>query len=352
MGSFDDTKKSQPDTDETGFRYWNHAVADANGVAKIRFQHDRPADFLQKYGIVIARDAKRGLIALAAIERAQLGGKLDLHLVPECRVSGKIISRDLAKRGRDVTWTNVYLWVGKRRAMSCISGHGDFQFNLPPSEYRLSAYGRDLYTINQTINVSAGTHALTLPPLDLPATKQVLMEGLPAPPLRDVVAWKNSPPLELSQLKGKVVLLDFWGFWCGPCIARMPWLFELHDKYAKEGLVVIAVHLDAHSETPIDTPEKLDAKLADVRRGLWKGRDFPFPVAIVRSHPVPYGPEVHMQALAYSFADADYGITTYGSVILIDRRGKIAGELEESEAGLTLLKKLLADKSSGTSAAK
>ena len=52
--------------------------------------------------------------------------------------------------------------------------------------------------------------------------------------------------------------------------------------------------------------------------------------------------------LAYSFADADYGITTYGSVILIDRRGKIAGELEESEAGLTLLKKLLADKSSGT----
>ena len=206
---------------------------------------------------------------------------------------------------------------------------------------------------SQTITVTSGTRALTLPPIDLPANKQVLTEGLPAPPLLDAVAWKNTPPLELPQLKGKVVVLDFWGFWCGPCIAGMPWLFDLHDKYAKEGLVVIAVHLDAHSETPVDTPEKLDAKLADVRRRVWKGRDFPFPVAIVRSHPVPYGPEAHMgTALAYSRADADYGITTYGSLILIDRAGNIAGELEKSAEGLTLLKKLLADKPHATSAAK
>lgn len=51
--------------------------------------------------------------------------------------------------------------------------------------------------------------------------------------------------LKLSNYKGKVVYLDFWASWCGPCKKTFPWLNELQKKYGKEGLEVVGVNLDA-----------------------------------------------------------------------------------------------------------
>jgi thiol-disulfide isomerase/thioredoxin len=48
----------------------------------------------------------------------------------------------------------------------------------------------------------------------------------------------------LNELKGKVVLVDFWASWCGPCRQEMPVLEQLHKKYAKQGLVIIGVNID------------------------------------------------------------------------------------------------------------
>jgi thiol-disulfide isomerase/thioredoxin len=55
-------------------------------------------------------------------------------------------------------------------------------------------------------------------------------------------AWINSQPLTLKSLKGKVVVIDFWAFDCAPCIEAMPHIIDLHNKHAKDGLVVIGVH--------------------------------------------------------------------------------------------------------------
>jgi thiol-disulfide isomerase/thioredoxin len=352
MGGFNETRKTHEDTDESGFEYSSHARSDANGRALVRFQHANAANFLKRYGIIIARDSRRGLVALAAIEPAQLGSTLDLHLVPECRVSGKLISPDLAKKGRTVTWSNVYLYIGQRRAMWCISKHAEFHFNLPPGQYRLNAYGAGLYTKVVSITVRPGQRQLTVEPLALPAFKLVRMEGLPAPDLREVAAWKNGRAQNVSDLKGKVIVLDFWGYWCNPCVARMPWLFKLHDQYAKDGLVVIGVHLDAEGEPPIDTVKKFDEKLAPVRKELWKGRDLPFPVALIRAHPVPFGPLLDPRIHSHSLADADYGIDTYGTLVLINRAGNVVGEMEGSDEGIALLKKTLAQRPPADAAAK
>jgi len=47
-----------------------------------------------------------------------------------------------------------------------------------------------------------------------------------------------------GQYAGKVVVLDFWASWCEPCRRSFPWLNAMHDKYAREGLVIVGVNLD------------------------------------------------------------------------------------------------------------
>jgi len=50
--------------------------------------------------------------------------------------------------------------------------------------------------------------------------------------------------LDLSAYRGKVVYLDFWASWCGPCKQSFPWMETLKDTYDRQGLTVIAVNLD------------------------------------------------------------------------------------------------------------
>lgn len=71
--------------------------------------------------------------------------------------------------------------------------------------------------------------------------------GQPAPPI-SLESWLNvakdeSPSLE--SLKGKTILLEFWGTWCHPCVLAMPIIQKLHDRYKDRGLCVLAISYEA-----------------------------------------------------------------------------------------------------------
>ena len=53
-----------------------------------------------------------------------------------------------------------------------------------------------------------------------------------------------SGPVKLSALRGKVVYVDFWASWCGPCKQSFPWMNEMQAKYAAQGLVIGGINVD------------------------------------------------------------------------------------------------------------
>jgi thiol-disulfide isomerase/thioredoxin len=87
-----------------------------------------------------------------------------------------------------------------------------------------------------TLSLLAGLCALTA----VPATCAGTGQPAPAFSLPGIAA-----PINLNAYLGKVVYLDFWASWCGPCKKSFPWMNKLQAKYAAKGLQVIAVNLDA-----------------------------------------------------------------------------------------------------------
>ena len=72
--------------------------------------------------------------------------------------------------------------------------------------------------------------------------KQSIVGSSPLYSLSGANGWINSKPLTANELKGKVVLVDFWDYSCINCIRAIPYIRAWADKYRNSGLVVIGVH--------------------------------------------------------------------------------------------------------------
>ena len=87
----------------------------------------------------------------------------------------------------------------------------------------------------------------------------------------------NGKPLRLADYRGKLVLLNFWASWCGPCLEEMPRLSALQRNYGARGLQVIGVSMDDEAaaakgllaKRPVDYPIALgDEKLGERYGGI------------------------------------------------------------------------------------
>ncbi len=84
--------------------------------------------------------------------------------------------------------------------------------------------------------------------LSLAFTAFALLRAEPVP-AAPAPAWQlkdvDGKVVSSEQFKGKVVVLDFWATWCGPCRMEIPGYVELQKKYGKDGLVIVGVSLDS-----------------------------------------------------------------------------------------------------------
>ncbi|MER8549419.1 TlpA family protein disulfide reductase [Mesorhizobium sp. M1169] len=89
----------------------------------------------------------------------------------------------------------------------------------------------------------------------------VLQIESPAPSIK-VEDWLRGEPLANFQ-PGKVYIVDFWATWCGPCVAAMPHLMQLQEKYKDSGLEVVGVAADEDAPTAVEARTNLDAWLTE-----------------------------------------------------------------------------------------
>lgn len=95
-----------------------------------------------------------------------------------------------------------------------------------------------------------------------------------APELRNIATWINSDPQTVANLKGKVVLVDFWTYSCINCIRTQPYLNSWYDKYKDKGLVIIGIHAPEFAFERV--PENVKQAVIDAKIGYPVGLDNDF----------------------------------------------------------------------------
>jgi thiol-disulfide isomerase/thioredoxin len=101
----------------------------------------------------------------------------------------------------------------------------------------------------------------------LPATAAVQV-GQVAPPVSlPLLATDNPGMLSLQSLQGKVVYLDFWASWCGPCRVSFPQLEELRQEFGPQGFEVLAVNVDEFEPDALRFLEEVSVTYPVVRDG-------------------------------------------------------------------------------------
>src|ERR1700733_1296761 len=201
----------------------------------------------------------------------------------------------------------------------------------PSSSVVMPEGGGAMMSANPSMMMSANapTMAMNATPVaamkavEVPAPNALPVEGS-LPSLAGAVEWLNSPPLTPAELKGKVVLVDFWTYSCINCLRSIPYVRAWADKYKDQGLVVIGVH----------APEfAFEKNIGNVKQAVAKLR-IGYPVAVDNDYAI-------WRAFSNEYWPADY---------FIDANGKIRhhffgeGDYAESEK---VIQQLLAESGKG-----
>ena len=175
-----------------------------------------------------------------------------------------------------------------------------------------------------------------------PATHDALL-GKPAP-AGGTGFTLHGTPATLADLKGKVVLLDFWAVWCGPCVATFPHLRDWNTEYKKKGLEIVGVTTYYEG---FDFDKKA-GKLTRAKDKLSKDQEQTMLTDFAGHHKLGHR-LVMVGRDEWGKVCKEYMVTGIPTVVLIDRKGvvrmvKVGSGDENAKALEKKIKELLDEK--------
>ena len=196
------------------------------------------------------------------------------------------------------------------------------EVRLPAGKYKVEFRSESVLNVSD-FEVPGGVGTYDMPEFALPRLAFARMVGGLAAEIEATDL--DGKPVRLADYRGKVVVLDFWGVWCGPCIGAMPKLAALEERFKDRPFVILALH-----DASVASTDELRKSLAPIRQNFLGGKDLPFPILLDRppagKSTRPYASEVGQKGSGQS-ADV-YEIFSWPSTFVIDRNGILVGKFD------------------------